>query len=112
MLSIKDLIFIFILKLHFYSTWNLYAKSINLSLPDLFNNLFGLSSSDAQSLSNKRYEAAEGKIVGIWLHNDRLKSPERLKELKDRRGFNYILLAAIYGEKEKSLTIMALTHYI
>jgi len=61
------------------------------------------TSSDAQSLSNTRYEAAEGKVVGIWPHNDRLKSTERLRELKDRWGFNYLLLAAVYGEKEKSL---------
>lgn len=57
----------------------------------------------AQSISGKRYEAAEDKIVGIWPHNDRIKSPERLKELKDRWGFNYILLAAVYGKKEKLL---------
>lgn len=61
------------------------------------------TSTDAQPLSNKRYEAAEGKILGIWPHNDRLKSAERLHELKDRWGFNYLLLAAVYGEKEKSL---------
>lgn len=60
------------------------------------------TSSKAQSTLDKKYEAAEEKIVGIWPHNDRIKSPERLKELKDRWGFNYILLAAIYGEKEKS----------
>ncbi len=58
-------------------------------------------SSKAQSISGKRYEATEGKIIGIWPHNDRIKSPEKLKELKDRWGFNYILLAAVYGEKEK-----------
>ena len=61
------------------------------------------TSTKAQSLQNKSYEAVNGKIVGIWPHNDRLKSPERLKELKERWGFNYFLLAAIYGEKEKSL---------
>jgi len=61
------------------------------------------SSLNSQSLQCKKYEAVEGKIVGIWPHNDRLKSTERLEELKERWGFNYILLAAIYGEKEKSL---------
>lgn len=50
-----------------------------------------------------KYEPVEGKIVGIWPHNNRLKSVEKLKELKERWGFNYLLLAAIYGEREKEI---------
>ncbi len=103
MLSIKDLIFIFILKLHFYPTWDFMKKVLFPFYWILTIIVMTYTSSNAQSTSNKRYEAVEGKIVGIWPHNDRIKSPERLKELKDRWGFNYILLAAVYGEKEKSL---------
>jgi len=65
------------------------------------------SSLTAQSISAKKYETVEDKIVGIWPHNDRLESSERLRELKDRWGFNYLLLAAVYGEKERSLANIA-----
>lgn len=54
-------------------------------------------------IQSPKYEPVEGKVLGIWPHNNRLKSVDKLKELKDRWGFNYILLAAVYGEKEKSL---------
>lgn len=57
----------------------------------------------AQSQNYTRYQTAEGKIVGIWPHNDRFKSVEKMKELKERWGFNYVLLAEIYGAKEKVL---------
>lgn len=50
-----------------------------------------------------RYEAADGKIMAIWPHNNRFKSVEKLRELKERWGFNYLLIAAIYGEKEKEM---------
>ena len=57
----------------------------------------------AQSSPVGKYEAAEGKIVGIWPHNDRFKSVESMKELNERWGFNYVLLAEIYGAKEKKI---------
>lgn len=57
----------------------------------------------AQSSSVGKYEAAEGKIVGIWPHNDRFKSVGSMKELNERWGFNYVLLAEIYGVNEKKL---------
>ncbi|MEW5843093.1 MAG: hypothetical protein AB1775_07500 [Bacteroidota bacterium] len=57
----------------------------------------------AQSSPVGKYEAAEGKIVGIWPHNDRFKSIGSMKELNERWGFNYVLLAEIYGAKEKKL---------
>ena len=45
------------------------------------------------------YEPVEGMVVGIWPHENKLRSPEKLNELKDRYGFNYILIAAPYGEE-------------
>ena len=57
------------------------------------NNLF------AQSKNNISYEPVAGKIVGIWPHENKLRSTEKLNELKDRFGFNYILIAAPYGEE-------------
>jgi len=65
--------------------------------------LIAIATLPAQQLQKKTYEVIEGKIVGIWPHNDRFQSQERLKELKERWGFNYLLIAAIYGVKEKSL---------
>ena len=46
-----------------------------------------------------KYEPVEGNIIGIWPHENKLRSPEKLNELKDRFGFNYILVAAPYGEE-------------
>lgn len=65
--------------------------------------LMSVAALQAQQLQKKTYEVVEGKIVGIWPHNDRFQSQERLKELKEHWGFNYLLIAAIYGIKEKSL---------
>ena len=45
------------------------------------------------------FEPVEGKVVGIWPHENKLKSPEKLNELKNKYGFNYILVAAPYGEE-------------
>jgi hypothetical protein len=56
--------------------------------------------SNCQSLFDSKYEPVEGKIIGIWPHNDRFQSTKKLNELKTRWGFNYILLAEIYSEKE------------
>ncbi len=47
-----------------------------------------------------RYEPADGITIGIWPHNNRLKSLPKLKELKERWGFQHLLIAAIYGKKE------------
>jgi len=51
----------------------------------------------------KKYEAAPGKVVGIWPHNNRFTSIEKLAELKNRWGFEHLLVAAIYGKKEIEL---------
>lgn len=47
----------------------------------------------------KKYEPVEGKIIGIWPHENRLRSPEKLRELYDRFGFNFLLVAAPYGDE-------------
>lgn len=52
----------------------------------------------------KQYEAADGKIIGIWPHNNRFTSVEKLAELKTRWGFDRLLIAAIYGKKEFDLS--------
>ncbi|MCX6171126.1 MAG: hypothetical protein NTX65_17465 [Ignavibacteriales bacterium] len=69
--------------------------------------LIAVSELSAQQFQKNSYEVVEGKMVGIWPHNDRFKSPDRLKELKDRWGFNYLLVAAIYGNEEKSVAAQA-----
>ncbi len=55
----------------------------------------------AQANSKIYYKVAEGKSAGIWPHNDRFLSIERMTELKKKWGFDYLLLAAIYDEKDK-----------
>jgi hypothetical protein len=75
-------------------------RNIKFLIAVFFLSLFTQSNFTAQSVK-KCYETTEGKIVGIWPHNDRFKSVDMMKELKERWGFNYILLAEIYGVKEK-----------
>jgi hypothetical protein len=65
--------------------------------------IFSAALLSAQSETGKVYRAAEGKGIGIWPHNDRFKSVEKLEELRNRWGFNYLLMAAIYDTKEKKL---------
>jgi hypothetical protein len=65
--------------------------------------VFTATISKAQQLPAKSYQVTEGKVIGIWPHNNRFQSVEGLKELKDRWGFNYLLIAAIYGSKELAL---------
>ncbi len=67
-----------------------------LRLPIIFTFIFALNSF-AQQI---QYEAAEGKITGIWPHNNRFISVDKLAELKNRWGFEKLLVAAIYGKKE------------
>ena len=57
----------------------------------------------AQSKIGNTYEAVEGKTIGIWPHNDRFNSIEKMNELKERWGFEYILLAAIYSRSEMGI---------
>ncbi len=59
------------------------------------------------NLAQSGYRVVEGKSVGIWPHNDRFKSLENIRELKQKWGFNYFLLAAIYSEKEKEMAVAA-----
>lgn len=49
---------------------------------------------------SKKYEPVDGKIIGIWPHNNRFTSVDKLAELKNRWGFENLLIAAIYGKKE------------
>lgn len=49
---------------------------------------------------NKKYEPVEGKIIGIWPHNNRFTDTAKLAELKNRWGFENLLIAAIYGKQE------------
>lgn len=46
----------------------------------------------------KRYEVIEGKVIGIWPHENRLRSTQKLNQLKNEFGFNYLLVAAPYGD--------------
>lgn len=48
--------------------------------------------------SGKSYSAVEGKIIGIWPHENKNNSVEKLRALRENWGFNYILIAAPYGE--------------
>lgn len=48
--------------------------------------------------SNRKYETVDGKIIGIWPHENRLKSTIKLNQLKNEYGFNYLLVAAPYGD--------------
>lgn len=48
----------------------------------------------------KQYVAVEGKEIGIWPHNNRFTSVEKLAELRTRWGFEKLLIAAIYGKTE------------
>lgn len=52
---------------------------------------------NAQTIVHQ-YEAVEGITMGIWPHENRLRSGEKLKELRDKFGFNFLLVAAPYGE--------------
>lgn len=52
---------------------------------------------------SKKYVPAEGKVMGIWPHNNRFVSADKLAELKNRWGFNNLLVAAIYGKNEIQL---------
>ncbi|MCX7875232.1 MAG: hypothetical protein N2321_03575 [Melioribacteraceae bacterium] len=47
---------------------------------------------------NKKYEPVDGKIIGIWPHENRLRSTQKLNQLKNEFGFNYLLVAAPYGD--------------
>lgn len=48
---------------------------------------------------NKKYQPADGKIIGIWPHENRLRSTQKLNQLKNEFGFNYLLVAAPYGDE-------------
>jgi len=48
----------------------------------------------------KYYEPVEGKIVGIWPHENRWTDIEKLKELKYRWGFNYIFFHTGLGQNK------------
>ncbi len=45
-----------------------------------------------------KYEPVEGKVIGIWPHENRLRSTQKLNQLKNEFGFNYLLVAAPYGD--------------
>jgi hypothetical protein len=45
-----------------------------------------------------KYEPIEGKLMGIWPHENRLRSTQKLNQLKNDFGFNYLLVAAPYGD--------------
>jgi hypothetical protein len=62
--------------------------------------LFLLTLFNQNFAQSKKYIPADGKVIGIWPHNNRLASAEKLSELKNRWGFNSLLIAAIYGKKE------------
>jgi hypothetical protein len=55
----------------------------------------------------KKYIPVQGKVIGIWPHNNRFTSVEKLAELKNRWGFEHLLVAAIYGKKEIELAYKA-----
>ncbi len=55
----------------------------------------------------KKYIPVQGKVIGIWPHNNRFTSVEKLAELKYRWGFEHLLVAAIYGKKEIELAYKA-----
>ncbi|MFA7228312.1 MAG: hypothetical protein WC061_04690, partial [Melioribacteraceae bacterium] len=75
--------------------------SIKLKIFILFIFLFQAARFTAQTAETKIYKAAEGKNVGIWPHNDRFKSIEKMRELNTKWGFNHLLLAAIYDGSQK-----------
>ncbi len=58
-------------------------------------------------VGEKSYEPVKGKIMGIWPHNDRFKSVEKLKELKDKWGFNNILIPEIYDRETYEMVVKA-----
>jgi hypothetical protein len=62
--------------------------------------------SQKSNAQNYSYEPAEGKIMGVWPHNDRFKSVENLKELKEKWGFDHLLIPEIY-EKNTYKKVMA-----
>ncbi len=65
-----------------------------LSILILFSLIIFLPSKiSAQEYS---YEPAEGKVMGVWPHNDRFKSIENLTELREKWGFDHILIPEIY----------------
>jgi hypothetical protein len=53
------------------------------------------------------YTAKDGKIVGIWPHNNRMQSSTEIEKLKNKFGFNYILLANSYDVTKLNLLIAA-----
>lgn len=53
---------------------------------------------DKSSFGDYVFEPVEGKIIGIWPHENKLNSVEQLKKLRCEWGFNYILIPAPYGE--------------
>lgn len=50
------------------------------------------------SIINYVFEPVDGKIIGIWPHENKLNSVEQLKKLHYNWGFNYILIPAPYGK--------------
>ncbi len=51
---------------------------------------------DVTSWALDHYEAQSGVIVGIWPHNARMQNSTEISKLKNKYGFNYILLASAY----------------
>jgi len=72
-----------------------YIFNISVFLLILLTNLFAQNKSD---IGNYIFEPIEGKIIGIWPHENKNNSVEKLKQLREQWGFNYILIAAPYGE--------------
>lgn len=68
---------------------------------------FSLSFFQKSFAQEYSYEPADGKIMGVWPHNDRFKSVENLKELKDKWGFDHILIPEIYEKKTYDMVIEA-----
>lgn len=75
------------------------TKLIMKKLGILFLLLISVSGSIIGQNLPKGYESVEGKIVGIWPHTNKFYSQQQLERLKDYFGFNYLLIAAPYGEE-------------
>lgn len=73
--------------------------------------LFGLNLVLGQTFTDenwtKFYEVNENKIIGIWPHDRRYDSVERLKELRYKWGYNYALLAMNKGMLHYNMLIDA-----
>lgn len=65
----------------------------------LFLIIISISGSTLSQNLPKVYEVVEGKIVGIWPHTNKFYSQQQLERLKNYFGFNYLLVAAPYGEE-------------